>query len=113
MKRKQLSQGNSHPGTTEEISQDTERKQLSKGNPHPGDHRGRDRSGHRKKATERGTLTNWKPQREEQVITWKESNQVRSTHKLETIEGETSQDMKESNQARGTHQLETTEGETS
>ena len=71
-------------------SQDMERKQLSKGHSLPGDHRGRDKSGHRKKVTKQGALTNWRPQREGQVRTQKEINQVRGTYKLETTEGGTS-----------------------
>jgi len=50
------------------------------GHSQTGDHRGRDKSGHGKKATEQGALTNWKPQMEGQVRTQKESNQVRGTH---------------------------------
>ena len=38
-----------------------------------GDSRGRDKSGHRKKATKRGILTNWRQQREGQVRKWNES----------------------------------------
>ena len=47
-------------------SQDTERKQPSKGHSLSGDSRGRDKSGHRKKATEQGALTSWRWQREGQ-----------------------------------------------
>jgi len=54
--------------------QDMERKQLNKVHPHSEDHRARDLSGHRKKATEQGALTSWRPQREGLVRTWKESN---------------------------------------
>src|SRR5260221_111418 len=39
-----------------------------------GDHRGRHKSGHRKKVTEQGVLTDWRPQRKEQVRIWKEGN---------------------------------------
>ena len=58
--------------TTEgETSQNMGRKQLSK-----------------------GSLTNWRPQREGQLRSWKESNWARGTYKLETAEGGTSQDIK-------------------
>jgi len=46
-----------------------------------------------KKATERGALTIWRPQREGLVRTWKESDQAKRTHILETAEGRTCQDM--------------------
>ena len=44
-------------------SQDTGRQRLSEGYSHPEDRIGRNNSGHRKKATERGALTNWRPHR--------------------------------------------------
>ena len=43
-------------------SHDPERKRLNKGHPHTGDGRGKDESGHGKKATKRGAHTNWRPQ---------------------------------------------------
>ena len=52
-----------------------------------------DKSGHGKKVTKKGALTNWRGQREGQVRTWKESDQARGTHVLEMAEGGTSQDM--------------------
>jgi len=55
--------------TEEETGQDTEIKRSSKGHSQSGGRRGRDKSGHRKKATEKGVLTNWRPQREGQVRT--------------------------------------------
>ena len=58
-----------------------------------GDGRGRDKSGHRKKATKQGTLTSWRWKREGQVRTRKESDQARCTHFLEMAEGGTSQDI--------------------
>jgi len=70
--------------------QNTERNQSSKGHSPSGDHRGRDKSGHRKKPTNQWALTNWRPQREGQVRTQKETNQPRGTHFLETTEGRTS-----------------------
>jgi hypothetical protein len=57
--------------TTERgTSQDTEGNRLSEGHSLPGDHRGGVKSGHRREVTERGALTNWRPQREGQVRTW-------------------------------------------
>ena len=53
----------------------------------PGDGRGRDLSGHRKKLTNQGALTLWRQQREGLVRTWKETDQLRRTHTLETAEG--------------------------
>ena len=41
----------------EGTSQDTERRQPSKGHLLSGDSRGRDKSGHRRKATRKGALT--------------------------------------------------------
>jgi len=73
-------------------SQDTERKRPTEGHSQTGDGRGRDKSGHRKKVTNQGTLTFWRWQREGQVRTQKESDQPRDTHKLEMAEGGTSQD---------------------
>jgi len=50
-------------------SYNMERKKPSKEHIHTGDGRGRDKSGHRKKATKQGALTNWRWQREGQVRT--------------------------------------------
>ena len=50
-------------------------------------------SGHRKKLTKQQALTNWRPQREGLVRTWKESNQAMGTYKLEITEGEACQEM--------------------
>ena len=74
-------------------SHDMERKQPTKVHSQTGDSRGRDKSGHGKKATDQGTLTSWRWQREGQVRTQKESDQLRHTHFLEMAEGGTSQDM--------------------
>ena len=84
-------------------SQDMERKQPSKAHSQTGDGRGRDKSGHRKKATKQGALTLWRQQREGQVRTqtWKESNQARGAHILETAEGGTSQDMERKQPSKG------------
>jgi len=47
------------------MSQNIERKQLSKGHSQTGDSRGSDKSGHGKKATKQGALTDWRWQRED------------------------------------------------
>ena len=60
-----------------------------------------DKSGHRKNVTEQGALTSWRPQREGQVRTQKESDQARGTHILETTEGGTSQDMERKQLSKG------------
>ena len=52
-----------------------------------GDSRRRNLSGHRKKPTDRGTLTSWGRQREVLVRTREEAGQPRHTHKLETAGG--------------------------
>jgi len=70
-----------------------ERKQPSKGHSLSGDSRGRDKSGHRKKATEQGVLTHWRQEMEGQVKTQKERIQARSTHRLEAGEAGTGQNM--------------------
>ena len=51
--------------------------------------------------TEQGALTIWRPQREVQVRAQKGSNQTRNTHKLETTEGGTSQDMERKQPSKG------------
>lgn len=51
--------------------------------------------GHKKKATKRGALTDWRPGMKGLIRTWKESDILRGTgtHRLKTMEGETSQNM--------------------
>ena len=68
-------------------------KQLREGHLQTRDGRGGDKSGHGNKATKQGALTTWRQQREEQVMTLRESDQVRGTHCLEMTEGGTSQDI--------------------
>ena len=75
--------------TKGETCQDTERSQPSKGHSISGDHRGGDKSGHRKKPTKQGALTNWRPQKGGHVRTQKETNQPRGTYRLEITEGGT------------------------
>ena len=86
------------------ICQDTEGKRLSKAHSLSGDRRGRDLSENRKKATERGALTSWRPKRDRFVRTWKESDRARHTHFLETAEGGACQDTK-GKQPTETHSL--------
>jgi len=83
--------------------QDTERNQPSKGHSQAGDHtgRGRDKSGHRKKPTKQGALTNWRPQRERHIRTQEETNQARATNTLETTEGGTGQDTERNQPSKG------------
>ena len=69
-------------------SQDMKRIQLSERHSQTGEHRQTDKSGHRKNLTERGALTSWRVQMDRQVRTWKESNQVRGTHILESADGQ-------------------------
>ena len=73
-------------------SQDTERNRPSDAHSRSGDHTGRGKSGHGKKPTERCALTLWRPRREGQVRTRKETNRAMRTHQLETAQGGTSQD---------------------
>jgi hypothetical protein len=119
-------------------SQDTERIRLRKVHSRTGDRIGRDKSGHGKNPTERGTLTLWRPHREGQVRTRKESDRARGTHSLESASGGGDKSghgknptergalanwrphregqvmtRKESERARGTHSLETALGGTS
>ena len=91
-------------------SQAIETNQPSQGHSLPVDHRGWDKSGHRKKPTELGALTSYRPQRVGQVMTGKE--RARGTHFLETAEGGLSTDsiQKKSNSAMVTDFLDTTEG---
>ena len=72
--------------------QDIERNQPSKAHSLPGGGRGRDLSGHRKKPTNRGTLTLWKWKKENLVRTWKETDRPRHTHILEATVERTCQD---------------------
>ena len=72
--------------------QDPERNRP-KGHSPTRDSSERDLSGHGKKPTDRGTLTNWRQQREGLVRTQKENNRLRRAHILETTEGGTCQDM--------------------
>ena len=118
-----------------EASQDTEIIQVSKGHSHPREPRQRDKSGHRKGASQQGKLTDWRAQTERQVRTQKECKPARGTYRLESPDRETSQDMervqaseggeltfwraqterqvrtwKECEPARVTHQLESSDG---
>jgi len=78
-----------------------ERKRLSEGHSLSGDPRGKYKSGHGKKATKRGALTSWKPQREGKVMIWQESDRVRGAHNLETAEEGPSQDTERNQLNKG------------
>jgi len=67
---------------------------MNEGHSHSGEHRWMDKSGHGRKLSESGTLTNWRVQMDKQVRTQKESEQARGTHFLESTDGWTSQDTK-------------------
>ena len=58
-------------------------------------------SGHRKKVTEQGALTDWRRHREGQIRIWKENKWERSTHSLETAQGETSQETEQKQLSKG------------
>ena len=72
-------------------SQDTEIIRPTEAHLPAGDHTWKDESGHGKNLTNRCPLTNWRPHREGQVRTRKQSDRLRPTHKLETAQGGTSQ----------------------
>ena len=72
--------------------QDTQESRPTEAHPRPGDGRGRGLSGHVRKPTDRGALTNWRRQWEELVRTRKETDRPRRTHVLEKAEGGTCQD---------------------
>ena len=74
-------------------SQDMEKIRPTEAHPHSGDRTGRDKSEHGNNPTDRGPLTDWRPHREGQVRTWKESDRPRPTHRLENAQGGTSQNM--------------------
>ena len=78
-----------------------ERNQASKRHLLSREHRGRDKSGYRKKPSEQGALTSWRAQRGGQVRIQKETDQARSTHFLEMAEGGTSQDMEGEQPSKG------------
>ena len=92
--------------------QDPERNRP-KGHSPTRDSSERDLSGHGKKPTDQGTLTNWRQQREGLVRTQKEPNRPRCTHVLglETAEGLV-RTWKETDRQKHTHILETAEGGT-
>jgi len=61
------------------------KSEQSEGHSRTGEPRAVHKSGHRKKTSKRGTLTNWRAQREGQVRTQKEAR-IRGTHFLERVE---------------------------
>jgi hypothetical protein len=54
-----------------------------------------------KEANEREALTSWRAQRHGLVKTWKGSERPRGTHRLESTEGWTSQDMERRRASEG------------
>ena len=69
-------------------------------------------SGHGKRPTERSALTNWRRQGEGLVRTRKNTNRAKHTHKLETVERGTCQEMENNQRSRCTHFLKTASGGT-
>ena len=80
--------------------QDTERNRLTKGHSHPGHGRGMDLSGHRKKLTEQGALTNWRRQKG-LIRIQKATDRAKGTHVLKTAEGGTCQDTERNRLTKG------------
>ena len=72
--------------------QDTQGNRQTEVHSRTGDSRARNLSGHARKPTNRGALTNWRWQREGLVRTCKETDRLRHTHSLETAERGTCQD---------------------
>ena len=106
---------------------------MSEAHSRPGGGSGRDLSVHRKKPTERSSLTSWRWQREglvgtrketnratqthhlemaEVLMTWKETDRARRTHSLKAAEGGIRQDMERNRPSGETHSLEMAEGRT-
>jgi hypothetical protein len=68
-----------------------ERKRASKGHSQTVERESTNELGHRKKASRREVLTNWRAERERQVRTANESEQAKGAYKLENGEGRTRQ----------------------
>ena len=85
-----------------EINRRHKRERAHEGNLLPEENKVRDVSGHRKKPTEGGTLTPWRRNMEGLVKAWKETEQARRTHNLETADGRTCQNT-ERNQLSKAH----------
>ena len=81
--------------------QNTERKRPREGHSQTRDSRGRDLSGHPKKPSEHGILTDWRPQREGVVRTQKGSQLSSATHFLKSTDGGTCQDMERKRACKG------------
>jgi len=71
-----------------------ERIQASKGHSLSREHEWIDKSGHGKNLSKQGPLTSWIAQMDGQVRIRKESKQVRGTHKLESTDRQSTQDIK-------------------
>ena len=68
------------------------KKRRGEGRSLPEDHIERDESGYGEKPAEQGPLTSWRPGREGNVWSRKETDRARGTHTLETGSGGTGQD---------------------
>jgi hypothetical protein len=95
--------------TERDTIQTSERKPVSRGHSLAVECRAGDWSGRGKKARKQRELTFCRTQSDGLVRTVKESQPMRGTHSLSSIERGTSQDSKESQQVRGTHKLSSTE----
>ena len=84
-----------------ESCQDTERNQQSERHSLPGQGRGTDLSRHGKKPPKRCALTTCRRQRERLVRRGKGSDRSRSTHVLETVEGEAFQNTERNRPSKG------------
>src|SRR6266850_687337 len=95
-------------------SQDTERIWASNGHSLAGECKQMDKLGHRKNPRKQGALTNWRAQMDRHVRTQKESKQARGSLARECRQTDSPvRTWKESKQVRGTHKLESTDGQTS
>jgi hypothetical protein len=98
MERKQLSKGTYKLETTNRgTSYDGKRKWLRERNLLPRDHRGRDKSGHEKKATKQQAPTNWRPKSGDKSGAQKKVTEKVVLTNWSPQEGGTSQGMEKSN----------------
>jgi len=89
-----------------ETGQDMERMQASKGHSHPGEPRWRDKSGHRKHASQQGALTSWRAQTERQVRTQRQCGLGRALTSWRAQVESQVRTQKQCKPVRGTHKLE-------
>ena len=81
--------------------QDVERIRASKGHSPTGERGRTDVEKHGKNPSELGALTNWRAQTDGHVRTWKESERVRGTCRLESTDGWTYQDLERIRASKG------------